>query len=177
MKKKDSINNKYSINIFYLNSCVNDYKFPESFQDFKEYIISTFNLSQNSIDKLNYSYENKKNFKMKTEEEYKNEISKLKTLNKIKDINVYIEFIENENFEANIKLLVENEIKNATDRIINKLKFKSNKNEELKLQEKSCNICKNYIFGDIYKQVFKVEEKYYCEKCALDIKEPLFIIK
>ena len=72
---------------------------------------------------------------------------------------------------------MENEIKNATDRIINKLKFKSNKNEELKLQEKLCDICKNYILGDIYKQVFKVEEKYYCEKCALDIKEPLFIIK
>ena len=177
MKKKYSINNKYSINIFYLNFFINDYNFPESFQDFKEYIISIFNLSSNSIDQLTYSYENKKNFKMNSEEEYKNEISKLKTLNKIKDINVYIEFIENENFEANIKLLVENEIKNATDRIINKLKFKSNKNEELKLQEKSCDICKNYILGDIYKQVFKVEEKYYCEKCALDIKEPLFIIK
>ena len=95
MKKKYSINNKYSINIFYLNSCINDYNFPESFQDFKEYIISIFNLSSNSIDQLTYSYENKKNFKMNSEEEYKNEISKLKTLNKIKDINVYIEFIEN----------------------------------------------------------------------------------
>ena len=178
MKDINIIDKKYTINIFYLNSKINDYSFPKSFQTFKNNIISIFNLSPNSIEKLDYFYDEEKTFNIKTEEDYKNEISKIKELNKIKDINIYIEYNDNtENFEENIKTLVEYEIKSAADRIINGLKFKSNKNKEFKKKEKICDICNNLIVGDIFIEILDDKEICYCEKCSLDIKEPLFIMK
>ena len=181
MKDINIIDKKYAINIFYLNSKINDYSFPKSFQTFKNNIISIFNLSPNSIEKLDYFYDEEKTFNIKTEEDYKNEISKIKELVKIKDINIYIEYNDNiENFEENIKSLVEYEIKSAADRIINGLKFKNNKSEELKKQEKICDMCNKLIVGDIFIEIVDDKEICYCEKCSLDIGEPegpLFIMK
>ena len=179
MKDINNTDKKHSINIFYSNSKINDYSFPESFQTFKENIILIFNLPPNSIEQLNYFYDKEKTFNIKTKEDYKNETSKIKEINKVKDINIYIEYEENnsENFEENIKSLVEYEIKSAADRIIDGLKFNRNKNEELKKQEKICYICNNFIVGDIFIEIVDDEEKCYCEKCSLDIKEPLFIVK
>ena len=181
MKDINNIDKKHSINIFYLNSKINDYSFPGSFQTFKNNIISIFNLPPNSIEQFDYFYEEEKSFNIKTEEDYKNEISKIKELVKIKDINIYIEYNDNiENFEENIKSLVEYEIKSAADRIINGLKFKNNKSEELKKQEKICDMCNKLIVGDIFIEIVDDKEICYCEKCSLDIEEPkgpLFIMK
>ena len=177
MKDKNVIEEKHVINIYYLNSKINDYSFPESFQDFKENISSIFNLSQNEIEQLNYCYHNEKS-KINTEEEYIIQISKIKSLNKDKDINIYIEFSDdnnNDTFEEHIKLLVENEIKNAADRIINRFKYQK-KNEIYNSREKICDICKKEIIGDMFKKVNDVEEKFFCENCSLDIQEALFII-
>ena len=181
MKDINIIDKKHSINIFYLNSKINDYFFPESFQAFKESIKSIFNLPPNSIEQLNDFYKEEKFFNIKTEEDYKNEISKIKELVKIKDINNYIEYNDNiENLEENIKSLVEYEIKSAADRIINGLKFKNNKSEEFKKQEKICDMCNKLIVGDIFIEIIDDKEICYCEKCSLDIEEPkgpLFIMK
>ena len=182
MKDINIIDKKHSINIFYLNSKINDYFFPESFQAFKESILTIFNLPPDSIEQLNYFYDKEKPFNIKTEEDYKNETSKIKELNKNKGIDIYIEYNDNndDNFEENIKSLVEYEIKSAADRIINGLKFRNNKNEELKKQEKICDKCKNFILGDIFIEIVDDKEIYYCEKCSMDIgdiEKPLFIIK
>ena len=96
-------------------------------------------------------------------------------MNKDKDINIYIENNNSDNFEENIKILVENEIKAAADRIINGLKYKG-KNEEIKIKEIKCNICQQYIEGDMFKSFVENEEQYFCEKCSLGIEEPMFII-
>ena len=180
MKDNNLIEKEFSTNIFYLNSKLNDFSFPESFQIFKEKIFKVFNFPSNEIEKLNFFYEKEKEkyFNIKTEEEYKNEITKIKAINKNKNLDIYIEFNNNNNddFEENIKMLVENEIKNASDRIINGLRFKNRKYKELKKQDKICEECNNFILGDIFIKVDDDKEIYYCEKCSFDIEEPLFIV-
>ena len=127
--------------------------------------------------------ENEENiFIIKTEEDYQNNIPKIKNINQEKEINIYID-IENEeekdilNFEENIEILVEKEIKDAANRIINSLKYKNTYDkDEYKVRDKMCGECGERIIGDMYKEANKTDEKYYCEKCAFSIEGPLFII-
>ena len=184
MKEENIIEKKYSINIHYLNSKLNEYTFPFLLKDFKKDIIPIFDFSSNTFDKLNYIFQenidNKIVLDFKTEESYKKEISKLKAINKNKDINIYIEknnnIIEENDFEAHIKSLVQNEIKNEDDRIIQRLKYKGNKMQEIKIRDKRCQLCNKYIEGNMYKTLFNDNEEFYCENCSIDIQEPLFNI-
>ena len=189
MKEENNIKKKNSINIFYLRSKLNDYHLPESFQDFKNDIESIFNLSQSSIDKIKYIYYTNEKIEkvldMKTEEGYKNQKSKILKMIRDEDLNIYIKFDSIDiDYEENIKCLVENEIKDAAERIINGLKLKENTKINLKIRDKKCDNCKKRIIGVMYKNVIDDEinkdknesEKYYCEICSLDIQEPLFII-
>ena len=86
MKEENIIEKKYSINIHYLNSKLNEYTFPFLLKDFKKDIISIFDFSSNTFDKLNYIFQenidNKIVLDFKTEESYKKEILKLKAINK-----------------------------------------------------------------------------------------------
>ena len=170
---------KHTINIYYINSKLNDYSFPETLSDFQKDIQILFNISPNIISDINYILKENntkiKDLNFKTEESYKKEISEIKSLNKDKDIDIYIENNYSEIFEENIKILVENEIKSAADRIINGLKYKGKK-DEIKIKEKQCNLCQQYIEGDMYKSFVNNEEQYFCEKCSLGIEEPMFII-
>ena len=183
MKDEIIIEKKFTINIHYLNSKLNNYTFPYNLKDFKKDLISIFNISSNDIEQLNYTIQENVNnnniLDFKTEEAYKKEISNLKTMNKNKDINIYIENnnIEDDNFEENIKSLVENEIKGAADRIINRLKYKgNNKKQEIKIREKRCQLCNKYIEGNMYKTLLDDNEQFYCENCSIDIQDPLFIV-
>ena len=170
---------KHTINIYYINSKINDYIFPKTLLDFQKDIQTIFNISSNIISDINYIHKEKnekiKDLNFGTEESYKKEISEINIMNKDKDINIYIENNNSDNFEENIKKLVENEIKAAADRIINGLKYKG-KNEEIKIKEIKCNICQQYIEGDMFKSFVENEEQYFCEKCSLGIEEPMFII-
>ena len=184
MKEENIIEKKYSINIHYLNSILNNYTFPYTLKDFKKDLITIFNFSSNNIAQLNYIFQenidNKKQLNFKTEESYNKEISKIKAINKNKDINIYIEnnnkIIEEENFEEHIKTLVENEMKNAADRIIQRLKYKGNKKPEIKIRDKRCQLCNEYIEGIMYKTLLDDNEHFYCENCSNDIQDPLFIV-
>ena len=42
--------------------------------------------------------------------------------------------------------------------------------------KKMCSKCGRSIYGDLYKSVTDIEEKYYCERCSFNQKEPCFII-
>ena len=183
MKEENIIEKKFTINIHYLSSKLNNYTFPYYLKDFKTELISIFNFSSNDIEQLNYTLQeninNKTILDFKTDEAYKKEISKIKTMNENEDINIYIENnkIEDDNFEENIKALVENEIKGAADRIINKLKYQGyNKKQEIKIREKRCQLCNEFIEGNMYKTLLDDNEQFYCENCSIDIKDPLFIV-
>ena len=169
---------KYTINIFYINSKLNDYIFPETLLDFQKDIQSLFNISPNIISDINYILKENNKIKelnLKTDESYKKEISEIKSLNKDKDINIYIDNNNSHNFEENIKILAESEIKAAADRIINGLKYKREK-DEIQIKEIKCYICQQYIEGDMFKSFVENEEQYFCEKCSLGVEEPMFII-
>ena len=169
---------KYTINIFYLDSKLIDYKFPYALKDFKKDIISIFNFSSNITEQLIYKLK-EKILDFKSEESYKKEISNLKSINENMNINIYIENKNNNidnNFEENIKLIVENEMKNAADRIINKFKYQGKKLSEIKIRDKRCQLCNQIIEGNLYKTIFDDNELFYCENCSIDVKEPLFIV-
>ena len=100
-------------------------------------------------------------------------------MNENMNINIYIENKNNNidnNFEENIKLIVENEMKNAADRIINKFKYQGKKLSEIKIRDKRCQLCNQIIEGNLYKTIFDDNELFYCENCSIDVKEPLFIV-
>ena len=173
---------KYTINIFYLDSKLIDYKFPYALKDFKKDIISIFNFSSNITEQLIYKLKELNNeekiLDFKSEESYKKEISYIKSMNENMNINIYIENKNNNNdnnFEENIKLIVEKKKKNAADRIINKFKYQGKKLSEIKIRDKRCQLCNQIIEGNLYKTIFDDNELFYCENCSIDVKEPLFI--
>ena len=84
-----------------------------------------------------------------------------------------------ETFEEEIKLVVEEELNNAAERIKKYLTLNNKKlsnKQDLKIQDKICEECHELIVGDIFKNVLDVEEKYYCEKCSFEIDGPKFIV-
>ena len=85
---------KYTINIYYLDSKLVDYKFPYTLKDFKKDIISIFNFSPNITEQLIYKLKEFKNeekiLDFKAEESYKKEISYIKSMNENMNINIYI---------------------------------------------------------------------------------------
>ena len=185
--------NNFLGTLFYSNSKISDYVFPESFEDFKSDIQKLFLIDSRLINELSISYtlckdKNKmqKKVVVKTEDEYK--IMRKGIENEIKDKTIIIEIEKNANnlrmkspktFEEQIQLVVERELKNASERIINSLSSDNKKlYPNLIMQDKTykCGDCGKLIYGDIYKNAIKAEEKFYCENCSFKINEPMFIV-
>ena len=183
----------FKANLFYFNNTYNDYELPESYINFKEDIKELFNIDPNVNDEISLIYthlenekdKTKKKIVVNTEDDYKTMRSRIQK--EIEDKTILIE-IENglvninrkipESFEDKIQCIVEREIKNAAERIKKCLSSNSDKYSYSKVQDKECEECKGIIYGNIYKNALKVEEKYYCENCAFNLKDddPMFII-
>ena len=165
----------YKVNLFYFNNTINDYELPESFLNFKEDIKELFHIDSNLNNEifLFYTYlENEKdkvkkiNIVVNTEDDYKTMRNRVQ------------KEIDPETFEEEIQCVVEREIKKAAERIRKCLSSNSEKYSYSKKQDKICEKCNQIIYGNIYKNALKGEEKYYCEKCSFELKEndPMFII-
>ena len=185
--------NNFLATLFYSNSKISDYDLPESLEDFKSDIQELFLIDSRLNNELSISYtlckdKNKmeKKVVVKTEDEYK--IMRKGIENEIKDKTIIIEIEKNVNdlrmkspktFEEQIQLVVERELKNASERIINSLSSDNKKlYPNLIIQDKTykCGDCGKLIIGDIYKNAIKAEEKFYCENCSFKINEPMFIV-
>ena len=184
----------YKVNLFYFNNTINDYELPESFLNFKEDIKELFHIDSNLNNEifLFYTYlENEKdkvkkiNIVVNTEDDYKTmrnrvqkEIENKTILIEIENGSVNIIRKNPETFEEEIQCVVEREIKKAAERIRKCLSSNSEKYSYSKKQDKICEKCNQIIYGNIYKNALKVEEKYYCENCAFNLKDddPMFII-
>ena len=187
---EDKLNNN-KFNLFYLNTTIKEYELPENFSNFKSDIKELFNIDSRLNEEINIIYvllkkEKKqtieKNIDVKTEDDYQN--MKTSNINEIKDQTILIEIEKNdirrklpETFEEEIKSVVEREIRDAGERIRQCLSISDKKYyPSTKIQDKKCDECKDIIAGDIYKNALKVENKFYCEKCSLNINDPMFVI-
>ena len=188
MKKE----NDFKANLSYSDSTLKDIELPENLTEFKSSIKGLFNIDSKLNNEISITYillgiENNKDIEstieVKTEDEYK----KMRNIitNEIKGNNINIEIKKNSNiinkkkpetFEEEIQCVVETELKNAAERIKNCLSSKNKKiYPETITQIKTCTKCEELIKGNIYKKVLDVKEDFYCEKCSLDINEPMFI--
>ena len=178
---------KYKATLSYSNNKIEDYDLPESFKDFKSDIKEKFFKDSKLNDEISIFYflgkdKNEKKEEVKTEDEYKTMRNGIAS--EIKDHTIFIEIGNNSSikdpktFEEEIQFVVERELKNASERIINSLSVDSKKlSPNVLIQDKDkCGDCGKLISGDIYKNVINAEEKFYCEKCSLKIKEPMFIV-
>ena len=189
IEEDKSNNNKF--NLFYLNTTIKEYELPENFSKFKSDIKELFNIDSRLNEEINIIYallkkERKqtieKNIEVKTEDDYQS--MKTSNINEIKDKTILIEIEKNdirrklpETFEEEIKNVVESEIRDAGERIRQYLSISDKKYyPSTKIQDKNCDECKDIIVGDIYKNALKVENKFYCEKCSLNINDPMFVI-
>ena len=178
---------KINANIFYSNCTIKDFTLPDELSFFKSEIMELFHIDQQLYNQIIISYIHKQNDKeklieIKTENDY-NDIKQ--KINEIKDKTILIEVQKDTKkidskipsaFEEEIQMVVEREIRMAGERIRNYLSSNNKNNNELKKRDKTCDDCKELITGDIYKNAINVEEKYYCEKCAFKINDPMFIV-
>ena len=187
---EDKLNNN-KFNLFYLNTTIKEYQLPENFSNFKSDIKELFNIDSRLNEEINVIYvllkkekrlTIEKNIEVKTEDDYQS--MKTSNINEVKDQTILIEIEKNdirrklpETFEEEIKSVVEREIRDAGERIRQCLSISDNKYyPSTKIQDKKCDECKDIIAGDIYKNAIKVENKFYCEKCSLNINDPMFVI-
>ena len=188
--------NNPKANLFYFNNTIKDYDLPETLFNFKSEIKELFHIDSRLNDEINIIYiflqKNKNNntekyIEVKLEDDYKIMKERLATGKEIKENTILIEIENNlnninerkipETFEEEIQNVVERELKNASERIINYLSSNDKKNYPAsKIQDKECCVCNEIINGDIYKNAVNIEEKYYCEKCSININDPMFVI-
>ena len=185
--------NIFQATLFYSNSKISDYDLPVTLEDFKSDIQKLFLIDSRLNKEISISYilnkdknKKEKRVEVKTEDEYK--IMRKGITNEIKDKTIFIEIEKISNilsmkspktFEEQIQLVVESELKNASERIINSLSSDNKKlYPNLIIQDKTykCGDCGKLIYGDIYKNAINAEEKFYCENCSFKINEPLFIV-
>ena len=187
--------NNSKVNLFYFNNTIKDYDLPETLLNFKSELKELFHIDSKFNEEINIIYifvqKNKNNniekyIEVKLEDDYKIMKERLGKED-IKDNTILIEIENNlnninkrkvpETFEEEIQNIVERELKNASERIINYLSSNDKKNYPAsKIQDKECCVCNEIINGDIYKNAVNIEEKYYCEKCSININDPMFVI-
>ena len=186
-------NKDNTCNLFYLNNTIKDYNLPESFKDLKSDLKELYNIDPRLNDEISLFYnflEKEKNNTKERNEEVKSEddylLMKKRIINEVKDKTLLVEIGKNinntyrkipETFEEEMQSVIERELKNAGERIRKYLSSDIKKYYPAsKVQDKICDSCGEIIKGDIYKNAINIEEKYYCEKCSLNINEPMFVI-
>ena len=178
--------------LFYLKNKINDYELPTSLNEFRKKVQSITGLEFNKLEDIIiiYKFKIKENNKekiieVKTDSEYNNMLKRLKE-DQIKDHSIFIETDKiptetsrqnPETFEEEIEYLIESELKAAGERIKNALSGNKKCHPSAQNQDiKTCFKCSKIIIGNIFKSVTDIDEKYFCEKCSYEQKDPVFII-
>lgn len=175
--------------IYFLNSTIKDVELPISLNEFREKIKDLFLIKNRKNDEIFVIYSKEENgsetsIEVKTDEDY---IELLKTIkeSEIKDNTILIEIDKvpsetnrtiPESYEQEIQCVVERELKGAAERIKKYLSGNKKCYPCAMSHKKMCSKCGRSIYGDLYKSVTDIEEKYYCERCSFNQKEPCFII-
>ena len=175
--------------VYFLNSTIKEVELPISLNEFREKIKGLFLIKNRKNDEIFVIYSKEENdsettIEVKTDEDY---IKLLKTIkeSEIKDNTILIEIDKvpsetnrtiPESYEEEIQCVVERELKGAAERIKKYLSGKKNCYPCAMSHKKMCSKCGRNIYGDLYKSVTDIEEKYYCERCSFNQKEPCFII-
>ena len=175
--------------IYFLNSTIKDVELPISLNEFREKIKDLFLIKNRKNDEIFVIYSKEENgsetsIEVKTDEDY---IELLKTIkeSEIKDNTILIEIDKvpsetnrtiPETYEEEIQCVVERELKGAAERIKKYLSGNKKCYPCAMSHKKMCSKCGRSIYGDLYKSVTDIEEKYYCERCSFNQKEPCFII-
>ena len=175
--------------IYFLNNTIKEVELPISLNEFREKIKDLFLIKNRKNDEIFVIYSKEENgsetsIEVKTDEDY---IELLKTIkeSEIKDNTILIEIDKvpsetnrtiPESYEEEIQCVVERELKGAAERIKKYLSGNKKCYPCAMSHKKMCSKCGRSIFGDLYKSVTDIEEKYYCERCSFSQKEPCFII-
>ena len=175
--------------IYFLNSTIKEVELPISLNEFREKIKDLFLIKNRKNDEIFVIYSKEENgsetsIEVKTDEDY---IELLKTIkeSEIKDNTILIEIDKvpsetnrtiPESYEEEIQCVVERELKGAAERIKKYLSGNKKCYPCAMSHKKMCSKCGRNIYGDLYKSVTDIEEKYYCERCSFNQKEPCFII-
>ena len=175
--------------IYFLNSTIKEVELPILLNEFREKIKDLFLIKNRKNDEIFVIYSKEENgsetsIEVKTDEDY---IELLKTIkeSEIKDNTILIEIDKvpsetnrtiPESYEQEIQCVVERELKGAAERIKKYLSGNKKCYPCAMSHKKMCSKCGRSIFGDLYKSVTDIEEKYYCERCSFNQKEPCFII-
>ena len=175
--------------VYFLNSTIKEVEIPISLNEFREKIKDLFLIKNRKNDEIFVIYSKEENgsetsIEVKTDEDY---IELLKTIkeSEIKDNTILIEIDKvpsetnrtiPESYEQEIQCVVERELKGAAERIKKYLSGNKKCYPCAMSHKKMCSKCGRSIYGDLYKSVTDIEEKYYCERCSFNQKEPCFII-
>ena len=175
--------------VYFLNSTIKEVELPISLNEFREKIKGLFLIKNRKNDEIFVIYSKEENdsettIEVKTDEDY---IKLLKTIkeSEIKDNTILIEIDKvpsetnrtiPESYEEEIQCVVERELKGAAERIKKYLSGNKKCYPCAMSHKKMCSKCGRSIYGDLYKSVTDIEEKYYCERCSFNQKEPCFII-
>lgn len=187
--KKDNL----SVNLHFGKEVISNFRLPLEINEFKDNFRKLFGIdekkkSDNEI-AIFYTYAKEENeekeIEVKNSSDYMIMIKRISQSESKDPSNVIVETSkyppgvgreEPDNFEKEIKLVVERQLKIAEENILksllgNKTCYGSN----IK-QNYNCNKCNQAIVGDMYKDILADEEGYLCEKCSKTITTPVFII-
>jgi len=189
MEEKEDLG-QLKANIYSFNNTLKDFELPSTMDEFKDKIKHFFLLQQNINDNLYILYYEKigqekkeRPSEVKNEDDYHTLLKMIKD-GKVWDTTIFIDTNkipsdicskESENFEEEIKLVIETQLKAAGERIKKYLSGNTNMFANSKIQKRCCDNCYRSINGTIFKSVTDIDEKFYCEKCS-EKKEPTFII-
>ena len=171
----------------YLNNKMGNYKLPLYFEEFLTQIYEMFPKEKQLFILYNHEIKDENPIEeiieIKNSDDYcllsdrlrKKSVKENEILIETDKISAGISRKIPNNFEDNIKCVVERELEIAMENIKNSLSAKQINNSEFKVHKEKCCKCENEIFGNLYKDLME-DNKYYCEKCSFDSQNPLFII-
>ena len=168
--------------VSYCDAEITKFFFPKDLTEFKNQFIIQFGL-KNQIKPDDISLIKYEEKEITTDTDYTlilNDISskkQSKVFVETKKVPTHFEGDKSIEFEEEILKLVENEFKVAANNI--KAEFKKNicLSNCKKIRSEECCNCKEQIFGYLYKKISEDnKDKYFCELCSTQVKEPMFKI-
>lgn len=182
-----------TVTLSFYNKEIENFRLPFYLEEFHSQFLSLYNISSPKVLSepiyLIYQYSNEQGqietAQAKTDAEYTLMLSRLKESKLEESHKIFVEASryppgvgreEPKDFEGEIRMVVERELKIAEENIKKSLVGKKVYKESTKRQNYKCSKCKEDIIGDMYREVMKDEDNFYCENCASHITLPLFVI-
>ena len=186
----DSIRTRANLN--YLNCVISQVNLPNELEEFKKLFVEKFSLGNqikdcNEKDAISVFYvkEDVKTL-VDDQEKYHNmleifsKIEKKTIFIETKILPTYFSTEKTNEFEEEIKNIVERELNIAANNIKKCLTSNATCSNCKKVRNMFCKKCEKQIIGYLYKKVSGDENEmddYYCELCASEVDFPLFEIK